>query len=987
MNFKFWKYWQTDEKLPLFIWLAITLPVLLVAVFYWYKGTELAYPIETILQAETIQTIPSQVNRLFYTLPVEVPAFAAFEKYAAAEPVLSQWPSWVLLGIVMLFLSLLFSVATFLNFNWFCVFTGTGAMWWVFAQPSVSWLSPGMQQWFGMTLAAIQFGVVWLQRQLADQWRFSSKWLANLLFLLLVAVALGFSNSGAGSLLVGVHLGMAFPMVVAFAFIVWTAADVLAWVFFQLSKSQPSRQAFGQYTLFSLIYLGNLALHYFTNTGDIQWDGFVVGSMPILLISTIVGFFFLEDKSVVYQQIVPFRPLGPVLYLAFAGVTYGVIGMHSIHANDPMLDVIDNTVTMVHGCVGLILFFYLLINYFDLLSKNLAVHRVMFQPRYMPVSGIYVAGLVGVFVLFNAQSRILQFQAYSGYYNGLADAHMLHGDTLLAREMYEAGKFHKHHNHKSNVALGMLDLRKGDIAGARLRFQDANERNASPQSYLALVQTYELTDKYFDQLFTLQQGMRRFPNQPALMNNLALMFSKTRLSDSARYYFEQLASLDPSGVGEGNFGFWLIKNQAYNEAATLFEKPASAQSDAWLANRQLIQLLQHEREYKPENLPQNVDFPALYNAALVMAAQGDTSLAPQLRAMLRNPAISDFKEEGRLALGYLLFFGGRKSEAFDQLNWVRQQGYKMPAYYAGLLGKLALIENEPETAAWYFSLAVEAGDVKAMIFQVLAETEAGNENVNIDLLNSVKSLEPSPADQALINLLISVNTLGFDSLEGDDAKELWLLLKGANLPAGQLLAKLNQISRDDVKVEAISLLARRITNQGDVSKANTILNQALQKAPENEALQMASFRNKASVLTLASAEEKLLFETNAKGYSDWAKGLKTWYVKDDKTNAISLLKTAQQQLPLEWPLVNNLVDALHEAGKPEDALALIADKVMEFPEHTRFMQKYCLQCARVGLPELAEKYVSRLSLKLSQFDYQQFEAEYRAIIQAKLAPF
>ncbi len=987
MKFSFWKYWHSDEKLPLFSGIFLTVIAALFCGYYWYSGSNEFYPVSTTLQAETVQVVPAEVERMFYRLPVEVPAFVAFEKYVASEPQVNAWPAYSLLIVLVFFLSLAFAVSTFLSFNWFCVVSGSLSMWWVAAQPEWPFLAENQQSWAAMGLSFITFLLAWLVRQKAEYWLFRYKWILFLgYFLALMGIIQG-AGTSLHPLVTLIQTGVVFPLIMSFVFIVWVAIDVLCWVFFQLSKSQPSRQAFGQFALFSLIYVGNLALYYLKGTGDIQWDGVVVGPLPVLFISVFAGFFFLEEKSSIFKDFLPFRPLAPVLFLAFAAITFSTIGSQAAQANDAMLEVFEDAIVMVHGCIGLLLVIYFLINYFDLLTKNLAVHRVMFQPRYMPVSGIFVAGLVGVFFLVSGASRFQLFQAYAGYYNGLADASLINGDTLLGREMYEAGKFQADQNHKSNFALGMLDLRKGDIEAARNRFQDATLKNPTPQASLALVQTYEVTDKYFDQLFSLQQGLKQFPNEPALMNNLALMFAKTKLSDSARYYFEQLAYQQKDAVGTGNFAFWLIKKQAHQEAFDLMAGQTDKKADAWVANRYLLELLLNAKEKSKVEITSNASFPALYNGVLLQAKAGDTTNLKRLRAILVDSIDAGFNEEARLALAYGLYFGGNKAEAFDQLNWLAQQGYKMPAYYHGLAGKLAMIENDAETASWYFSRAVQAGDVRALIYEILAQTEAGGEEVNVALLQTINALEPSPAEKDLMAMLIDVNSNSFEALSSDDARELWLLKHLKQLPFSTLQANLEQISNPDVQKETLVYMLRQMTNRGDVAQANNLISAAKKSFGELEIFQLASFRNKASVLTMMNENEKLDYDLNIQGFSAWSKGLKLWAKPENRKEAISVLKSANVQLPLEWPLVNNIVDGLHAMDESEQALEYVAARVREFPEQVHFLKKYILQCARTGLPELSTKYLVKLSLKLSAEEFAAFEQEYQEILRSKFSSF
>ena len=987
MNFRFWKYWHADEKFPLFSSLFLTVLAVAFCSYFWFAGSNNFYPVSTTLQAETVQVVPAEVDRMFYRVPVEVPAFAAFEKYVAGVPQVEAWPAYSMLIVLVFFLSLSFAISTFLNFNWFCVVAGTLSMWWVAAQPEWPFLAENQQSWAALGLTVVTFLLAWWVRDKADSWLFRQKWMLFLGFFSGLIGIIHVVGTAPHPLVTLLQTGVVFPLLMSFVFIVWVAIDVLGWVFFQLSKSQPSRQAFGQFALFSLIYVGNLALYYFKSTGDIQWDGVVVGPMPILIISTLVGFYFLEEKSAMYVDILRFRPLVPVLFLAFATVTFGTIGFQAVHANDAMLEVFEDAIILAHGCIGLLVFFYLLINYFDLLTKNLAVHRVMFQPRYMPVSGIFVAGLIGVFVLVNAASRFQLAQAYAGYYNGMADASLINGDTLLGREMYEAGKFQASNNHKSNFALGMLNLQKGDIESARNRFQDASLKNSTPQACLALVQTYEVTDKYFDQLFTLQQGLKQFPNESTLMNNLALMFAKTKLEDSARYYFEQLAHEKQDGVGTGNFAFWLIKRQAYQEAFDVMENQKNKQADAWVANKFLLEMLLSKKVNPKTEIPSNVSFPALYNGILLKAKTGDTSDLPRLRAILVDSLDAGFKEEARLALAYNLYFGGNKSEAFDQLNWLSQQGYKMPAYYHGLTGKLSLIENDAETAAWFFSKAVQSGDVRALIFEILAQTEAGGADVNLDLLQTMNELEPSPTEKELMAMLIQVNSLPFESLQSDDARELWLLKNAKNLSFVALQTYLEQIMNPDVQRETLVHLIRQLTNRGEVAQANSLFSLAIKSLGEFENLQLASFRNKASVMTMMEENEKLNYDLSVQGYADWSKGLKLWAKTESRNEAISLLKSANLQLPLEWPLVNNIVDGLQAMGESEQGLEYVAIRVREFPENVHFLKKYCLQCARAGLPELSTKYMLKLSTKLGKEEYSALELEYQEIVRSKFNSF
>src|SRR5690606_13486824 len=110
------------------------------------------------------------------------------------------------------------------------------------------------------------------------------------------------------------------------------------------------------------------------------------------------------------------------------------------------------------------------------------------------------------------------------------------GDERLTKEYYELGSIYGYSNHRSNYSLGTIYRKEGDASNAAYYFDRATQKRPTPYAYVNLSAVYNETGNFFQSLFALQDGIRKFEGNGPIANNLAMRYNKTNVYDSILYY-------------------------------------------------------------------------------------------------------------------------------------------------------------------------------------------------------------------------------------------------------------------------------------------------------------------------------------------------------------------------------------------------------------------------------------------------------------------
>lgn len=473
-----------------------------------------------------------------------------------------------------------------------------------------------------------------------------------------------------------IHLtnyGTVLNSVMTIIFIVVVGYDILNG-FLSLSIGSQSSPIKGliNFGVISTLYLGNLLLVFLNQIGVISWNLNFFNPFYLFLISAILGIWAHRRRSNLVKHIIDFHSAGALLFIGLAINSVMTFAYAFATTNDPMISVFEDTITYSFLCVGFLFVIYILINFFDPLKKGVNVYEYIFNPQSLgnqsQVLGHYFIrlGAIGIMIYLIGKDHYLPYKHWWGaYHNYVGDVYTINGNVGLAEVNYKRANDYARLNHKSIYTLASLALEKENYAKAESYLKLLDGQNLSEFACINLAYTYEQVGKPFQSIFTLQEGVKRFPKNGILHHNLAYAFQKYNkgsLDSIYHYYHNAEQYLDNPIIAQANMLAFFGENQIKVNTDSLFK--TLPQNNAILENNYLAlsAALGQENSLELKNKPWINDSIAstemscfLYNYSFTRLGTNDTLLKSTIQKFLKNEQ-SAFPENLNFALACLHYY-------------------------------------------------------------------------------------------------------------------------------------------------------------------------------------------------------------------------------------------------------------------------------------------------------------------------------------------
>ncbi len=183
-----------------------------------------------------------------------------------------------------------------------------------------------------------------------------------------------------------VNYGIFGPLLITLAFILMISHEIVNGFLYLITygNNPSSKHSFRHFIIISGIYLTNLLLLYLDETHMTNWGITYLNPFLLLLISTLVGIWGLKRRSEILKGISNNFSHLSIFYLTIAIISWGTISYFMATGNDPILEVVKDTIIYGHLGFGFIFFIYIISNFTGLLNQNHQVYRVVYKPQTMP---------------------------------------------------------------------------------------------------------------------------------------------------------------------------------------------------------------------------------------------------------------------------------------------------------------------------------------------------------------------------------------------------------------------------------------------------------------------------------------------------------------------------------------------------------------------------------------------------------------------------
>ncbi|CAG5010323.1 hypothetical protein DYBT9275_04692 [Dyadobacter sp. CECT 9275] len=547
-----------------------------------------------------------------------------------------------------------------------------------------------------------------------------------------------------------------FPLwlILATLFLLMVSTEIMAGLVWLSSSESVGKGRGGlmNFIVISVLYLLYLLLFYLKNTRRIDWDLTLLNPVYFMIVGAVTGLWGFRRRADSTEGVLPFRSSGFWLYSGLMIITAAFAGLSMGMANDPLLEVLEDVTVQGQLAMSVLFFFYVLVNFYPLFKQGLAVHKVLYKPLRFGLTQTRLFGFAGVVILFSIQRLFPFYQGMAGYFNGLGDLHTQTRELTLAEQYYKLALQQEFQNHKSNYALASLALQQGDRNAAAFYFRQALLKNPSPQAYAGLSTVLIDENLFFDAIFSLKEGISKFPESGELLNNLGMLYSKTNVADSA-YYFLEKAEKETSrtDVPATNLLFVLAKSADSALLDSLSRDNKTFNSISWQANSLAVRNLRQDfsaSAFDATSIPHDSllsasSFAYLVNYAINQARNDSmpATLLPKLS--VTNPVLS---QDLTLAGLYSGFYSGDKLKALETLQaWAEEEGPRQQLYRK-ILGHWFLQLGLYDKAIEQLS---DVEGIEGTIGMAVANALSGNQAVATVLLDKMLESEKNPAVQLL----------------------------------------------------------------------------------------------------------------------------------------------------------------------------------------------------------------------------------------------
>ncbi|NJN25876.1 MAG: hypothetical protein HC819_07865 [Cyclobacteriaceae bacterium] len=730
----FWRSWEKSYKYLYQSLLLVFAGSIAAFVFSFFSGSSFVIDWTIDHLIHPVQELFSSYAQGPYVFPVYIDNFLIFEGFVASDLVVNNWPAYVLLVWLGLFVSIMLAMLSELPRFWFVVGVVFFTILFVGLRLDHLMLFNSYSK-VGMLVAIVlYFPSLYIFHFVRPQCRFEIRLLTHVLATAIFAILIGrFSYVGLPFLHLA-NYGMYVPLALTVVFALMVGSEIVAALLRIVSSGtlMADGKSLVHFLAISVVFLLNVALVLLRNARMLDLNLYLIGAFSLLTIASVAGIWGYRHREPAYESVFPFAPFGAVLFICLAITAHITVAFSFATGNDSFVEAIEDAI--VYSQLGFSAMFvaYVIANFFDLLRHNVDVARVLYKPRRMPYFISRFAGIVFVMALFFRFHMTPFYQVVAGYYSGIGDLYLKANDDLSAAEYYKLSNIYSGTSHRANYALATLEKRKGNATSEIAFLQQAIGKNPTAFAFANLASKYLEQKRLFEASFTLQDGLEHFPDHGILLNNLGLVYVELGNVDSAFFYFDRAMALDETKhEASANLYALLSRHGLSIKPDTLLQ--LWPLTDHLVSANNLVVLANQMDKPLEEHLEVGFDDPATetieqlvynYNKSLNNPSLADTVYLQQMNHFYDSGSTSWFQDNLHFSSALALFGQGNISRSFQMLNHLAIQN--PDKQYYSLLGKLATKLRANLLAIDHYKNAFQNGNLEVAAALAFAYMEQGD---------------------------------------------------------------------------------------------------------------------------------------------------------------------------------------------------------------------------------------------------------------------
>ena len=981
--------WSSPYKQLYWLLLAILVSSFIFFIVSWGLGYSSSISWNVIAQGEPLSFVLETIEVGPFSLPIYVDTFLLTERFNGTPLEIHTLPSYIFITLLGVLFVVLNSFITTLKRFWYIVAMGLVIVLLVSFQLEQLLLF-GMYNKTGVIVSFVLYLPLSyffhaIKPNTIFRWRIMGFAIATIVFALLIH----FFSEVENPFLYLATYGYAAPVLLTLLFIMMIGAEILSGFILVLTRSisvSGKNNNLFHFFMISGIYLLNLLLVFLYDVHYLGWKLDFISPFILLIVSSVIGFYMYSYKEELYKNIYSYNPTGAIFYALLAIISFFTIGFHIFTANDPIVDVFKTFIYYSHLGYGLMFLVYVSANFLNPFGRGLQVYKILYTPHHMPYFTYRFAGSIAVLALFLLTNyETPMFAAFSSYYNGIGDLHVVNNEDKIAEAYYINGNIYSYDSHRSSYALASLALRNKDEKAAAHYYAKAIDRHSSEQAFVNLSNAYIDKDKPFEAIFILQDGLKEYPNSERIKNNLGLLYYKVAEIDSAFYMMSeaQETNVTASAAGVNILNFIAKGSYSYDidSLITQYADPNYLSSKGNIeALYNIGNVYHHTMDIQVDTTLNLLTAYHLYNSEINKVYSEDSiraGLLLNLANRWENTYWSEMLMTGA-AIGY--YYNGNSSKTIELLTHLANDNYRKAGYYYNVMGLLMLKENAPRVAIDYFRKAVyvEFEEAKRNLAIALSEVQLKEEAKNSwkeVLLNGI------PSDRYMAEQMLSFYN---DTLRNTDAKKYW----NWKYEASKNNFITNTILREELSTTiyknqvSLDLVEYNLKN-GNIQEAKNEFAK-IKSVEESHAtryfwlsMQLADANNEIDYL-----KQNISKITDQRTYGNqWAYfQMRIADLSGDTLSANTYIKHFRNKNPFFEAGVVGLSQYYQKYDQSFEAYDVLLNAILVNKYSPRLLKAYIMQCARMDFDNYAAHELERIRALISGEEYQVLLEEYQVEI-------
>ncbi|GAA0879932.1 hypothetical protein GCM10009119_29020 [Algoriphagus jejuensis] len=477
-------------------------------------------------------------------------------------------------------------------------------------------------------------------------------------------------------------------MVMSIAWIFWQGHAVLSGIYLLLARANQniSMKISWQILGISALYLLTLVFLLLELQGGTNLLFPTFSPLYLVLPIGTLGWISTSEKLKQESEIAAKPNYLNALFVLGFSLVFWVIWKLEISQNQAASEFLKQLI--VYSQFGFSLFFvvYLLSNFLSVMDSGKSVDKILYKPFSLPYYHLRIGGLIAILVVTIYMDAILAPQVSSLTSNIRGDYYYQTGKKLEASILYENAwdTFRKNRKAKNTTSQLLLDLNQPTLAKEHL---DESFAEAPQVDNILLLSARVIREnKPFEAVFYLENGLKKFPNNPYLANNLALLYVRVQKPEQALKLLEDYQETNPV----------LASNLIALQSKFQTERFATESSDELIpqinrmARRNLLGEASSEAELKSldEELKKGAS-PMILNAGIRnLFSIKSFSKTPEDLALIdsisHDPAMLEYLMQVQETASIRSLAAGRVTESVKNLNGLAFRNPGDAGYYLNL---------------------------------------------------------------------------------------------------------------------------------------------------------------------------------------------------------------------------------------------------------------------------------------------------------------